>query len=116
MDETSVEKRRELAAKAAAYIKQHGWVQGDYGETNGPVCAFGALNMADRGYADPGAGAGTRLVEAVGADLQKYLEASKPPGRYHYSLVDFNDAPWRNQSEVVDLFLRYARGEIPAQQ
>jgi hypothetical protein len=97
--------KRDLARKAAEYIKEHGWHQCDYGEPGGPVCLLGALNVVEMGRADPYNGEGP-LTSAVGREL-----ASHVLGRVS-GLAGWNDRPGRTQQDVTGLLLKYARGDI----
>lgn len=80
--------------KAADYIDEHGWCQGDSGDASGRVCLVGALEMTinDR----------RRLKSAADA-LRHSIGCSR--------LSRWNDAPERTQAEVVAA-LRAAAAEV----
>lgn len=87
------------AAKAAQYIRRHGWCQYDEVNERGNVCMNGAIRMVSIG--DPGVG--------LRGDCPLYDAACDEVGIALGSLgAVWNDAPGRTKEEVLAVFDRIA--------
>lgn len=84
---------RQTLLDAARYIETHGWVQGELGTCDGPVCAMGALHYL------PGV-MPENQVEAWGR-LMTYLKLSNEIVNQLHPIAAWNDAPERTKDEVV---------------
>lgn len=78
----------DVLSAAADRIEKYGWKRGNYGTTFGPVCAWGAINMATTGR--PG-GVVSSQAENM---LSKFIN---PPS----GLVDWNDNIAESKRQVV---------------
>lgn len=92
------EQVRQDAAKAAAYIREHGWIQGDYfvskTDQTGACCALGAIR--------------TTLEEANDECLLAQAFAQEVGLPQTYGIHRWNDAPGRTKEEVLAVFDRIA--------
>lgn len=76
---------------AAAYIREHGWCQGDLENAAGNVCIYGALDKVSKD-ADVYRSAVTYLINTLEKELH-----------YRIGLDDFNDLPSCTQADVLKL-------------
>lgn len=96
------EQVKQDAAKAAAYIREHGWCQGHYRNNNGECCAAGAMNMTINYHPDEPPtddnswhrwiSIRTAFREEVGGE----------------TIAWYNDRPGRTKEEVLAVFDRIA--------
>lgn len=82
---------QEVCAKAAELIRQHGWMQGRFGDKRNGYCLQGALNFAYDGR-PRGCRVPLEVVDLIGVHL--------PPSRWG-NYVAWNDDPSRTIDEVL---------------
>lgn len=78
--------------EAAEYISEHGWTQGDLSNSEGGVCALGALNCV--------AGIGNIRAHDAATALWDYLDLRDSLTALHPVAV-WNDAPERTAEDVI---------------
>jgi hypothetical protein len=88
---------RELAAMAAQYLAENGWIQNSYGEHDGPRCMMGALYSCADQY-------DVFAVDDVFCDLTKVTNTP--------ALTRWNDKPERTKEEVIGLLQDYADDKL----
>lgn len=81
----------EILTKAADLIDEFGWMQGEYYNEKGCLCAVGAIRVAADGYVEGAfpSEAATRAIDLVAV----HLDTS--------SVIEWNDDFDRTQAEVV---------------
>lgn len=97
----SEKEAREACIKAAEYISQHGWHQGELfaeGEGNAPACALGALHAVTNWESSVVFEASDLLAAHVGV----------PP---MYVALHWNDQPERTAEDVILALKRVGSGE-----
>jgi hypothetical protein len=93
-------KPSEIIRKGRSRLFQHGWCQHSFQDTEGRLCAFGALRAATSTVPES-------FEDSLDLPTQRaclYLEKSIGPDKHWFPIVGWNDEPGRTFSEVVDLF------------
>ena len=92
-----------ILRRAALLIRERGWVQQDFGWSDGPVCAYGAIR--DALGLDELTGPVPELVyHPASKALSAYIAATYPELRGESArqrVMQFNDTPGRQPSEVI---------------
>ena len=110
---------RDVAKRAAEVLRQRGWHQGDYFDTDeadhdedgihytgGPVCMLGALNVAARPREhNPARDMPEDLYEVINPRLLTLI------GAEYADVPDYNDRAARTADEVIAVLERVAAGE-----
>lgn len=90
----------ETFTAAAGYIKEYGWVRGEWGEDGGPRCAGGALMSVMRAHRTSDV---DRFLEAV--KVWEPLGLSRPSGPIlRCTVMNFNDLIADGPGDVVAMF------------
>ncbi|OZF40777.1 hypothetical protein CH296_00535 [Rhodococcus sp. 14-2496-1d] len=81
----------EILARAADLIEEHGWMQGEYVNDKGCLCAVGAIRIAADGKVEGHfpSNAATQAIDLMAG----HLDAG--------SVIEWNDDVDRTQTEVV---------------
>ena len=101
------EQVRHDAAKAADYIREHGWCQNNFADERGRCCAAGARNAVI--YGSP---CGVREYMSIEAKRESALtQAFKMESDLTMSIPEWNDIEGRTKEEVLAVFDRIANSE-----
>ncbi len=92
----------EVLDKAIDVIKAYGWIKGDLGDKHRGFCATGAIQEAAQGSGV----ASKKVIWAV----ENYLNTKG----INKSLVGYNDNPYRNRDEVINVLKDAADALRPA--
>jgi hypothetical protein len=119
MDRVGPEAMRQEIGRAIASLREHGWCQGTFADTEGRICLVSAL--ASTGNRWPFPEAVTPTVRAtilhVGAHLGADIPASHSEAWQftlaQETLCEWNNQPGRTAAEVVDM-LTQAQGALAA--